>query len=120
MPITDVQSELLRRAQQGDALAMEALLREVQPQLYRFSVKMCGTPEDAEEVLQDTLITVARSVQDFRGASSFSTWAYTIARNFCLKRRRKSKFAPKEEESLDQLDWQPNAFCFGKPHLIID
>ena len=100
--------DTLRRAQGGDAQALDELIALIQPPLYRFSVKMCGTPEDAEEVLQDTLITVARSVQDFRGASSFSTWAYTIARNFCLKRRRKSKFAPTEEESLDQLDWQHN------------
>ena len=95
--------DTLRRAQGGDAQALDELITLIQPLLYRFSVKMCGTPEDAEEVLQDTLITVVRSVQDFRGASSFSTWAYTIARNFCLKRRRKSKFAPNEEESLD---WQ--------------
>ena len=67
--------DTLRRAQGGDAQALDELIALIQPPLYRFIVKMCGTPEDAEEVLQDTLITVARSVQDFRGASSFSTAA---------------------------------------------
>jgi RNA polymerase sigma-70 factor (ECF subfamily) len=40
-------------------------------------------------------------VKDFRGAAAVSTWLYTIARSFCLKKRRRSKFAPADEESLD-------------------
>ena len=95
--------QLLERAQGGDAAALEALLREVQPQLYRFSMKMCRHTEDAEDVLQDSMMTMARSLRDFRGASSFSTWLFTIARSFCIKKRRKSKFAPEREESLDRL-----------------
>jgi RNA polymerase sigma-70 factor (ECF subfamily) len=46
---------------------------------------------------------MARSERDFRGASSLSTLLYTIARSFCIKKRRRSKFAPQEEQeqSLD-------------------
>jgi RNA polymerase sigma-70 factor (ECF subfamily) len=44
---------------------------------------------------------MARSVRDFRGDSSVSSWLYTIARSFCIKKRRRSKFAPAREESLD-------------------
>ena len=95
--------QLLERARGGDAAALEALLREVQPQLYRFSMKMCRHTEDAEDVLQDSMMTLARSFRDFRGASSLSTWLFTIARSFCIKKRRKSKFAPEREESLEQL-----------------
>ena len=64
-------------------------------------MKMCGDPEDAKDVVQETLLAMARSVRDFRGASSISTWLYTIARSFCIKKRRRSKFAPEEERSLD-------------------
>ena len=64
-------------------------------------MKMCRDPEDARDVLQDTLLAMARSVRDFRGASSISTWLYTIARSFCIKKRRRSKFAPEPERSLD-------------------
>ncbi len=64
-------------------------------------MKMCRDPEDAKDVLQDTLLAMARGVRDFRGASSLSTWLYTIARSFCIKKRRRSKFAPEEERSLD-------------------
>ena len=69
--------------------------------MYRFGMKMCRDPEDAKDVLQETLLAVARGVRDFRSASSVSTWLFTIARSFCIKKRRRSKFAPREERSLD-------------------
>lgn len=92
---------LLRAAREGDKEALEALLLRYQPRVYRFGMKMCGHPEDASDVLQETLLAMARTVGDFRGASSLSTWLYTIARSFCIKKRRRSKFAPEVEESLE-------------------
>lgn len=92
---------LLERARAGDREAIEALLERHQSQVYRFGMKMCRDPEDAKDVLQETLLSMARGVRDFRGASSISTWLYTIARSFCIKKRRRSKFAPEEERSLD-------------------
>ena len=92
---------LLAAARAGDKQALETLLERHQPEVYRFGMKMCRDPEDAKDVLQDTLIAMARGVRDFRGNSSISTWLYTIARSFCIKKRRRSKFAPEEERSLD-------------------
>jgi RNA polymerase sigma-70 factor (ECF subfamily) len=92
---------LLEQARTGDRPALEALLSRHQRRVYRFGLKMCRDPEDAKDVLQDTLLAVARSVKDFRGASSVSTWLYTIARSFGIKKRRRSKFAPEQEESLE-------------------
>jgi RNA polymerase sigma-70 factor (ECF subfamily) len=92
---------LLASARAGDKAALETLLERHQPQVYRFGMKMCRDPEDAKDVLQDTLLAMARGVRDFRGASSISTWLYTIARSFCIKKRRRSKFAPDDERSLD-------------------
>ena len=92
---------LLSAARSGDRQALETLLERHQAQVYRFGMKMCRDPEDAKDVLQDTLLAMARGVRDFRGASSISTWLYTIARSFCIKKRRRSKFAPEEERSLD-------------------
>jgi len=96
-------SKLLEQARDGDETALEQLLIAVQPQLYRFSMKMCRHTADAEDVLQESMIALARSFRDFRGASSLSTWLFTIARSFCIKQRRKSKFAPEYEESLEEL-----------------
>ena len=92
---------LLSAARAGDKEALTRLLERHQAQVYRFGMKMCRDPEDAKDVLQETLLAMARGVRDFRGASSLSTWLYTIARGFCLKKRRRSKFAPVEERSLD-------------------
>ena len=93
--------ELLAAARQGDAAALEVLLVRYQPHLYRFGLRMCGNVEDAGDVAQESLISMARSLRDFRGDSSVSSWLYTIARRFCIKKRRRSKFAPAREESLD-------------------
>lgn len=93
--------ELLEKARQGDRPALEALLQRYQPHVYRFGMKMCRDPEDAGDITQDTLLAMARTVRDFRGASSVSTWLYTIARRFCIKKRRRRKGAPEEMESLD-------------------
>lgn len=101
--MTEASSEerLLAAARAGDKQALETLLEHHQPQVYRFGLKMCRDPEDAKDILQETLLAMARSVRDFRGASSLSTWLYTIARSFCIKKRRRSKFAPEPESSLD-------------------
>jgi RNA polymerase sigma-70 factor (ECF subfamily) len=96
--------DLLDAARTGDRPALEALLERHQRRVYRFGLKMCRDPEDAKDVLQETLLAVARGVKDFRGASSVSTWLYTIARSFCIKKRRRSKFAPEQEESLDSFE----------------
>jgi RNA polymerase sigma-70 factor (ECF subfamily) len=94
-------TELLSAARAGDADALEALLARQQSRIYRFSMKMCRHPEDARDVLQETLLAAARGLRAFRGQSSLSTWMYTIARSFCIKQRRHSRFAPARELSLE-------------------
>ena len=94
-------TELLAAARAGDRRALEGLLERHQGQVYRFGMTLCRDPEDAAEVLQNTLLAMAESVGDFRGASSLSTWLYSIARSHCVKQRRKSKFAPRELWSLE-------------------
>jgi RNA polymerase sigma-70 factor, ECF subfamily len=92
--------QLLDDARAGDRRALEALLARIEPRVYRFGMKLCHNPEDASDILQETLLAMARGVKDFRGASSVSTWLYTIARSYCIKKRRRSKYAPESETSL--------------------
>ncbi len=105
---------LLEAARAGDRKAIEPLLVQHQDRVYRFGMKLCRHPEDAEDVLQDTLLAMAKSVHDFQGRSSLSTWLYTVARSFCIKKRRKSKFAPKNVKSLEQ-DVPPETQVFVDP-----
>ncbi|HUK66794.1 MAG TPA: sigma-70 family RNA polymerase sigma factor [Anaeromyxobacteraceae bacterium] len=102
MPMKD--DVLLTAARAGDRDALEELLLRHQRSVFRFGMKMCGEEEDAKDVLQETLLAAARGIRDFRGTSSISTWLYTIARSFCVKRHRTSKFAPAQVESLDSQD----------------
>jgi RNA polymerase sigma-70 factor, ECF subfamily len=85
---------LVRAARDGDADALDALLKQYQPHVYRFGIRMCRDPQDAQDVLQETLFAAARTLRGFRGASTVSTWLFTIARSFCIKQRRRSIHAP--------------------------
>jgi RNA polymerase sigma-70 factor (ECF subfamily) len=100
--------ELLERARGGDRAALEMLLERHQRQVYRFGLRMCRDEEDAKDVVQETLLAMARNVRDFRGASSVSTWLYSIARSFCIKKRRRSKFAPAHEELIGSVETEAN------------
>ena len=111
-PVTD--HDLLEAARGGDPQALEQLLERYQSRVYRFGLKMCRDSEDARDVVQDTLLAAARSLRDFRGASSLSTWLYTITRSFCIKKRRRSKFAPEAEVSLDS-EAGPEALAAADP-----
>jgi RNA polymerase sigma-70 factor (ECF subfamily) len=93
--------ELVDAAKSGNREALEQLLERHQGQVFRYGLRMCRAEEDAKDVLQETLIAAARTLPEFRGASSVSTWLYTIAKSFCIKQRRRSKFAPEAIDSLD-------------------
>lgn len=103
MPSEPADASLIDAARHGDQAALEALLARHQDRIYRFGLKMCHDPRDAEDVLQDTMMAMARTIGEFRGASSLTTWLYAIARSFCIRRRRKSKFAPARELSLEAV-----------------
>ena len=94
------EADLLEAARAGSGEALEALLERHEARLYRFARRLCRHREDAEDVLQESLLAAARGIPGFRGASSMATWLYTIARSFCIKKRRRSVFAP-AELSLD-------------------
>src|SRR5512146_379372 len=104
---------LIEAARAGDRRALEKLLERHQGAVYRFGMKMCGEPEDAKDVLQETLFAAVRTLPEFRGASSVSTWLYTIARSFCIKKRRTSKYAPEQVHSLDA---DPDAVAAVRDH----
>jgi len=95
---------LIEAARGGDADALETLILRYQPRVYRFGMKMCRNVDDAGDIVQETLLALARKVGEFRGDASISTWLFAIARNACIRRRRRSKFAPAREESLESLD----------------
>jgi RNA polymerase sigma-70 factor (ECF subfamily) len=64
---------------------------------------MCWNPSDAEDLVQETFLNVFRYLKDFRYETKFKNWLYRIATSTCIKKRRRSKFAPERELSLDEF-----------------
>ncbi|MBX2811490.1 MAG: sigma-70 family RNA polymerase sigma factor [Myxococcales bacterium] len=93
-------TQLIKAAKEGDTRAVEQILQQCQSQVYRFALNMCRHRQDAEDVLQDTLIAIARSIHSFRGEAALSTWVYTIARRLCFKQQHGRKHAPVLEHPL--------------------
>jgi RNA polymerase sigma-70 factor (ECF subfamily) len=87
----------------GETDAFEKFVEHFRSKLFRYSWLMCGSPEDAEEVAQETLLKVFQSIDQLRDPEHVRSWVYRIARNACLMQRRKSVFAPTEELPADEV-----------------
>jgi RNA polymerase sigma-70 factor (ECF subfamily) len=94
---------LVRAAADGDRPAMEALLMRAQEVAYRFSMTVCGSADDAEDVMQEALIKTYRHVGRIRAPEAFRPWLYRTVRNACLMRRRLRVGEPRHVLSLDDL-----------------
>jgi RNA polymerase sigma-70 factor (ECF subfamily) len=102
--------ELVSRARLGDRAALETLLASVAPSIRRFGLRMCKNVHDADDVLQDTLINVAKHLGDFEGRSSLSTWVFSLARSACSRKRRGLKNQPpvSDEKASAEVDLAPS------------
>jgi RNA polymerase sigma-70 factor (ECF subfamily) len=87
----------------GDPAAMERALALLQQTAFSFSMKVCGHREDAEDTAQETLLRTVSQLPQFDSSEALAVWLYKVARSRCLMSRRRSKFAPKQTLSLDDL-----------------
>lgn len=101
-PIKAAYAQLVRAAASGDADAMERLLMRAQEVAYRFSLLVCGHPEDAEDVMQDALMKTYQYVSRIQEPEAFRTWLYKTVRNACLMKRRRRVDEPAHYVSLEQ------------------
>jgi RNA polymerase sigma-70 factor (ECF subfamily) len=100
---SDPDKALVEAIQAGGRDLFPELVERYQRALYSFGFRMCGDPADAEDLVQDTFLNVFRYLNSFRRETKFKNWLYRIAASVCIKKRRKSKFAPERELSLDQF-----------------
>jgi RNA polymerase sigma factor (sigma-70 family) len=91
-------NELISKVLSGDQQAYAALVNRYQNYVFTLALRFTKNREDAEEVSQDIFIKAYRALADFRGASKFSTWLYTIVNTTCITFLRKKRL---EVHSLD-------------------
>jgi RNA polymerase sigma factor (sigma-70 family) len=80
--------QLVARARDGDARALEQVVLAVKDDVFGLAVRMLWHPEDAEDATQEILLKVVTHLGTFRGESAFRTWVYRIATNHLLNVRR--------------------------------
>lgn len=97
------EAELARALIAGETNAFERFVEHFRSKVFHYSWLMCGQPEDAEEVAQETLLKVFENFDQLREPERVRPWIFRIAKNACLMQRRKSAFAPAHELSLDEL-----------------
>jgi RNA polymerase sigma-70 factor (ECF subfamily) len=96
------EKELIKKAQEGDRKALTELVKRYEQTIYNFSFKICRDREKAEHTMQETFMSMVKSIKQFSGRSKFSTWLYTIVTNHCLMMARSMK--NKNFASLDDED----------------
>jgi RNA polymerase sigma-70 factor (ECF subfamily) len=87
----------------GNEGALEKAIALLQQAVFAFGMRVCGQREDAEDTMQEVLVKAIPYLPKFDDSRALAKWLYTVAKNRCLMSRRKSKFAPKRELSLDEL-----------------
>jgi RNA polymerase sigma-70 factor (ECF subfamily) len=88
------EQKLIRAGQRGDAQAIETLFRRYHRPLFQTALRVLGNAEDAEDALQDGLLSAYRNMKRFEGRSQFSTWLTRIVINAALMKRRSAKARP--------------------------
>ncbi len=101
--IKDKDFELIRAINAGQFDRFPDLVKRYEQKLYNFSLRMCRDAADAEDTVQETFINVFRYLKNFRYETKFKNWLYRVAASTCIKKRRRSKFAPQRELSLDEF-----------------
>lgn len=89
--------------QRKDQKSLEEALALLQSTVFSFSMKVCGQREDAEDTMQEVLLQSVPNLRKFDSPRALMVWLYKVAKSRCLMSRRKSRFAPKEALSLEQL-----------------
>ena len=97
-----IEIELARDLLAGKPEAFDRFVEIFRSKLFQYTFLVCGQREDAEEVAQDTLLKAFERFQQLREPEHIRSWMFTIARNECMMKRRKSLFAPDHELSLDE------------------
>lgn len=95
----NIPAETIERAKNGDLVAFEQIIFEFEKPLWNYLVRLSGSKDDAEDLIQDTFVKVYKHIKTIDGSRNIKSWIYTIATNTAYDYLRKKK-----RESLVELD----------------
>lgn len=106
--VSDVRSslpdvELVRLAAEGDAAAFEEIHGRYRRFVYNIALRMTGNPADAEDLTQESFISVLRRIGGFRGEAALSTWLYRLTVNQVMMHFRRRRRRPEDQTSDGQV-----------------
>ena len=99
-----VTAGLIARARAGDGDAFRVLTEPHRRELQVHCYRMLGSVQDAEDALQDTLLTAWQGLGGFEERASLRTWLYRIAANVCLNARRSASRRPAKEWNVLKVE----------------
>lgn len=84
-------SDLVRKAQDGDVEAFEALLEVYKAMVYSVAYQIVGNAEDAEDICQESFIKLYRNIRTYSSNHKFKTWLFRLVTNTAIDHLRKQK-----------------------------
>ncbi len=99
---------LVVRAREGDIDAFESLVDRYETKLLRFCLRTLGDRQDAEDVVQDTLVQAWKSLNALSEPSAFGTWIYRLASNKCTDMLRRRMARPSDAQDPDDMSIHPD------------
>jgi RNA polymerase sigma-70 factor (ECF subfamily) len=87
-PRVERDRELVEALRRADPRASECLVHTYEDRAYRLALRITGARQDAEEVVQDALLTIVRKIDGFRGDAAFGSWVYRIVANAAYQKIR--------------------------------
>jgi RNA polymerase sigma-70 factor (ECF subfamily) len=115
---------LVRKAQAGDRLAFEELVRRYDRDVLRLALNLVHRSEDARDIYQESFLRVYRNLHRFRFECSFYTWLYRIVTNVGLDQLRRRTCRPEDQAPVpeeaeggtrDFFDRQPESSAAANP-----
>lgn len=117
-PVEKSDEELMLAYQKGDASAFRALVVRHEKPIYRFCLRSLGDKEAAADATQEVFLRVVKNVMRWEQKAKFTTFLYTIARNFCIDEARKRVF--RKTDSLNEKASRDEGSGLEKQDLVKD
>jgi RNA polymerase sigma-70 factor, ECF subfamily len=115
----DADHDIVARCRSGDREAFAELVRKYQSRVLTLATRMLDNRSEAEDVAQDIFVKVFQSLDEFRGASRFSTWLYRITVNHCLNYIRRRTRQQQTLMGTEAEDWG-HASSTSNPHKKLE